>query len=173
MSPKHSSEAVWQAEARWIATMAGLLSSASFPTGDHAALRRMQPESPSAHAEIAAERLFVRVGLEPTRTERKRWLFVVHCLALINGRHDKDAITGRVLADIQYSEERLTRLLSADFRVVADVVPRLARLIGSKGVPIDWLSVSQLLLWTGRNETRADQARHWIARTYARAAAGS
>ena len=82
-----------------------------------------------------------------------------------------NSAAGRVLADISYSEERLNRLLSTDFEVVADVVPRLARLIGSKGVPIDWLPLGQLLRWTGRNETRADHARHRIARAYARAAA--
>ena len=171
MPPDNTGETPWQAEARWIAALAGRLGSPSFPTGDHAALRRMQPGDPSGRAQIAAERLFALAGLQPDGTDRRRWLFVIHCLALAGGRHDRDAAAGQVLADIHYSEERLTRLLSTDFEVVADVIPRLARLIGSKAVPIDWLPLGQLLCLTGRNETRADRARHRIARTYARAAA--
>ena len=171
MPPDNKSETPWQAEARWIATLAGYLGNSSFPTGEHAALRRMQPETPSGRAQIAAERLFALAGLQPDGKDRQRWWFVIHCLALAGGRHDKDAAAGRVLADIHYSEERLTRLLSTDFEVVADVIPRLARLIGSKGIAIDWLPLGQLLRWTGRNETMADHARQRIARTYARAAA--
>ena len=171
MPPDNNAETLWQAEARWVAAMAARLGSPSFSTGDHAALRRMQPGNPSGRAQIAAERLFALAGLQPDGKDRQRWLFVIHCLALAGGRHDKDATAGRVLSEIRYSEERLTRLLSTDFEVVADVIPRLARLIGSKGVPVDWLPLGQLLRWTGRDETRANYARHRIARTYARAAA--
>ena len=171
MSPDNNAETTWQAEARWITALAGCLGRPSFAAGDHAALRRMEPENPSGRSQIAAERLFAVASFQPDGRDRQRWLFVIHCLALAGGRHDMNSATGRVLADISYSEERLNRLLSTDFEVVADVVPRLARLIGSKGVPIDWLPLGQLLRWTGRNETRADHARHRIARAYARAAA--
>ncbi len=165
----HDLETPWAREARWVAALSGALAGSSIATGDHAALRRMDPQAPSGHALIAAERLFVRSDLRPEGADRKRWLLVLHCLGLAGGRHSREADAGRVLAGLGYSEERLTRLLSSDFAVVADVMPRLARLLGSKGSPIDWLPLAQILRWTGRSEDLADHARNRIARGYARA----
>ena len=164
-------ETPWAREVRWIAALSGVLSGATLATGDDAALRRMDPQAPSGHALIAAERLFVRSGLRPEGNDRKRWLLILHCLSLAGGRHARDADAGRVLVGLGYSEERLTRLLSSDFAVVANMTPRLARLLGSKGTPIDWLPLAQIMRWTDRNEDRADHARNRIARSYARAAA--
>ena len=62
----HNKEPVWKQEARWLAQIASRLANAGFPTGDHAALRRMDPQAPSSHAEIAAERLLASAGAEPT-----------------------------------------------------------------------------------------------------------
>ena len=167
----HDHEAPWIREARWVASLSGVLASAALAAGDRAALKRMDPRAPSGHALMAAERLFVRSGLRPEGADRQRWLFILHCLGLTDGRHARAADAGRVLAGIGYSEERLTRLLSSDFSVVSDIVPRLARLLGSKGMPIDWLPLAQVLRWTGRNEDLADHARNRIARSYARAVA--
>ena len=164
-------ELLWRTEARWVAMVAARLADPEFPTGEHAALRRMDPRAPSGRAEVAAERLFQIAGAQPEGNDRKRWLLIIHCLALARGRHAKDETTGRVLAELRYSEERLNRLFSSDFAVVADMMPRLARLLTAKGVPIDWLPLGRIIRWTGRNEDRADRARHYIARTYARAAA--
>ena len=165
----HDREPPWISEARWVGLLSGALAGSSIATGDHAALRRMDPQAPSGHALIAAERLFVRSDLRPEGDDRKRWLLILHCLGLAGGRHAREAETGRVLVEIRYSEERLTRLLSSDFAVVAGMTPRLARLLGSKGTPIDWLPLVQILRWTGLNEDRADPARNRIARSYARA----
>ena len=132
----------------------------------------MAPEAPSGHAEIAAERVFAAVNADPEGEDRRRWLLIVHCLALARGRHAPDTRAGRLLADMHYSEERLSRLLSSDFEVVADVLPRLARWLGSKGAAIDWLPLVRLARWTGRGEDGADRARHQIVRDYARAAGG-
>ena len=62
-------EPVWRTEARWLAAIAGRLADPGFPTGDHAALRRMAPDAPSGHAEIAAERS-VRGGERRSRWQR-------------------------------------------------------------------------------------------------------
>ena len=168
----HNEEPVWQQEARWLAKIASRLANDGFPTGDHAALRRMDPQALSSHAEIAAERLLVSAGAEPTgEADRKRWLLIIHCLALTRGQHTSDASTGEVLAQVQYSEERINRLLSSDFEVIADVLPRLARLLGAKRVAVDWLPLARIARWTGRDESRADQSRNRVARQYARAAA--
>ena len=111
----------------------------------------MDPQAPSSHAEIAAERLLASAGAEPTgEADRKRWLLIIHCLALTRGQHTPNVSTGTVLAQVQYSEERINRLLSSDFEVIADVLPRLARFLGAKGCghrlaalgshcPLDWM----------------------------------
>lgn len=163
-------EPLWLIEGRWVAGMAARLAEAGFPAGDHAALRRMDPRVPSGRTEVAAERLFGAMNADPMGDDRRRWLLIVQCLALARGRHAPETRTGRVLAELHYSEERLNRLLSSDFEVVADVLPRLARWLNSKGAPIDWLPLAQLARWTGRSEDRAERARHRIARDYARAA---
>ena len=172
----HNEEPVWKQEASWLAKIASRLANDGFPTGDHAALRRMDPQDPSSHAEIAAERLLASAGAEPTgETDRKRWLLIIHCLALTRGQHNSDASAGTVLAQVQYSEERINRLLSSDFEVIADVLPRLARFLGAKGTVIDWLPLARIARWTGRAENhaerRADQSRTRVAREYARATA--
>ena len=168
----HNKEPVWKQEARWLAQIASRLASAGFPTGDHAALRRMDPQAPSSHAEIAAERLLASAGAEPTgEADRKRWLLIIHCLALTRGQHTPNVSTGTVLAQVQYSEERINRLLSSDFEVIADVLPRLARFLGAKGAAIDWLPLARIARWTGCDESRADQSRNRVAREYARATA--
>ena len=164
-------EPLWRTEARWVAAVAARLADPGFPTGEHAVLRRMDPHAPAGRVEIAVERLFRSAGAEPDGRDRKRWLLIIHCLALARGRHAREETTGRVLAELRYSEERLNRLFSTDFEVVADMMPRLARLLGAKGSAIDWLPLARIIRWTERNEDRADQARLRIARTYARAAA--
>ena len=153
--------------------MAARLADPKCPTGDHAALRRMRPDAPDGRAQIAAERLLGRVNANPQGEDRRRWMLIMHCLALARGRHAPETRTGRVLTETHYSEERLSRLLSSDFEVIADVLPRLARWVGAKGAAIDWLPLAQLARWTGRDENRADRVRHQIARDYARAAANA
>lgn len=164
-------EPSWISEARWTASLASMLADNALATGDHSAIRRMDPLAPSVRALIAAERLFVRADLQPEGADHRRWLILLHCFGLAGGRHTRDVEAGRVLAELGYSEERLTRLLSSDFAVVADMMPRLARLVGSKGIMIDWLPLAQIIRWTGRNENLADHARDRIARSYARAVA--
>ena len=168
----HNEVPIWKQEAGWLAKIASRLANDGFPMGDYAALRRMNPQTPSSHAEIAAERLLASAGAAPTgEADRKRWLLIIHCLALTRGQHSHRASTGSVLAQVQYSEERINRLLSADFEVIADVLPRLARFLGAKGAAIDWLPLARIARWTGRAENRADQSRNRVAREYARATA--
>ena len=169
----HNEEPIWKQEERWLDKIASRLANDGFPTGDHAALRRMDPQAPSSHAEIATERLLASAGAEPKgELDRRRWLLIIHCLALVRGKHDDKAPTGKVLAQVQYSEERINRLLSSDIEVIADVLPRLARLLGAKGVAIDWLPLARIARWTGHNdESRVDRARAQVARDYARAVA--
>ncbi len=164
-------ESLWQMEARLVAAMAARLADPAFPTGDHAALRRMNPRAPDGMAEIAVERLLASTTVAPSGDDRRRWALIVHCLALARGRHERQAPIGRVLADSLYSESRLNLLLSADFDVLTDLLPRLARFLDTHNAAADWLPLVRIARWAGRCEDIADDQRLRIARDYARASA--
>jgi hypothetical protein len=95
-----------------IARLAGLLSGKAFSTGDHAALRRMDPASPGKAA-LALHRSLALAGVEAQGGD-SRWALIAHCLALARGRHDPKKKAGKVLRDMRFSEARLTQLLAAD-----------------------------------------------------------
>ena len=170
--PTDAPEPRWKREQRHIAAIAARLGSSSFPTGDHAALRRMQPAQPGGHAMIAAERLLHAAGVDPRSLgERERWTLAIHCLALAQGRHNPAIPFGKALADLHFSEPRLTRLLVDDYGLVADWMPRIARFLASQGAAADWVEPVRILLHTGTRHgaATADRARMQIARSYARA----
>ncbi len=169
--PETNGSSPWQDEARLLAATASRLADPAFPTGDHAALRRMNPRTPDAMAVIAVERLLAYSDIAFSREDRRRWVLIVHCLALVRGRHESEARTGRVLADSRYSESRLNLLLSADFDVVSNLLPRLARFLAARNAAADWLPLVRIARWAGRREDIADDQRLRIARDYARASA--
>ena len=171
--PETDGESLWQTEARLLATMAARLADPKFPTGDHAALRRMDPRAPDGMAEIAVERLLASASAAVAFSGegRRRWALIVHCLALARGRHEREAPIGRILANSLYSESRLNLLLSADFDVLTDLLPRLARFLDAHNAAADWLPLVRIARWTGCREDIADDERLRIARDYARAPA--
>jgi len=155
-----------------VAALAGRLSGSALPTGEHAALRRMDPAAPG-RAALTLYRLLADAGIDTSGPEsEKRWALVVHALALARGRHDRTRRIGAVLAEIGVSEARLNTLLAADFDVLLDLVPRLARRLDASGASADWLPLVRLVLSTGyaSQEEQADEARLTIARAFARAA---
>ncbi len=156
-----------------IARLAGELGRDDFPTGDHAALRRMDPRAPGRSA-IALHKLMVKTGV--AEQGQRRWALVIHCLALARGRHKNGREAprfraGAVLQQINVSEQRLNQLLAADEEVLFDLLPALARRLDSNGAAIDWTELALLILQTASD--KADNVRLAIAGAYARAAAGS
>ena len=151
-------------------TLGGLarrLSDPHFPTGDHAALRRMDPRAPGRSA-LALHRLMASVGLDVGGEMASRWGLVVHCLALARGAHSKDLRTGTVLHDLPLTELRLNQLLAADQEVMFDLLPSLARRLAAQGATIDWAPLAMLALYG--DQDIGDRSRLDIARAYARAA---
>lgn len=161
-----------EAEAPSLASQLGRLAAAlarpSFSTGDHAALRRMDPQRPD-RATVPLQRLLddCKVPLGDSTGQFHRWALIVHCLALARGRHDMTAPTGKTLDDLNVSEARLNQLLSADRDVLFDLLPRLARRLAAQNAAIDWRPLARIVL--ADDEDRADKARLEIARSYARA----
>lgn len=152
---------------RFIAALAGRLGDPNFPTGDHAALRRMDPRAPG-RAAIALHKLMADVGLDEAGEKAKRWALVIHCLALARGAHDKDKRTGAILHDLPLTELRLNQLLAADQDVLFDLLPSLARRLAAQGAAINWAPLAMLALYGDHDSS--DRHRLDIARAYARAA---
>lgn len=152
-----------------IARLAGLIGGARFPTGDRARLRRLHPASPDGSA-------FWRLLLEQVPDEERRgaesesrWAVLMQGMALMSGPvaspHRQGARLGAVLAELGYSELRLTRLLRArEPKDLAEHVPRLARFLAAKGSAIDWARFGLLIL--ARSEESAENHRRAIARDY-------
>lgn len=154
-----------------IASLAGQVRHAS--TGAQARLRRFDPITHPHAALFEAEAMLMTAGVQPLDArQRQRWALVLHCLALAQGRHDTraDADPGAVLARLRFSESRLRQLVEADERVLATLVPRLARRLATAGASVNWWPLADLLLHVGASneasQARADAARQRLIRRY-------
>ena len=153
-----------------VARLARRLRDPEFPTGDHAALRRLSPDGPELRHCVALYRLMEEVGISESDADRlRRWAAIVNALALCRGAHDPDRPCGAALAAMRFGEERLATLLAADRETLIDLLPRIARRLAAANKPMDWRPFARLLFEVGRNEARADNTRSRIAREYVRA----
>lgn len=154
-----------------IASLAGQVRHAS--TGALARLRRFDPITHPQAALFETETMLMAAGVQPHDAgQRQRWALVLHCLALAQGRHDTraDADPGAVLARLRVSESRLRQLVEADERVLATLVPRMARRLATAGASVNWWPLADLLLHVGvgheTSQARADAARQRLIRRY-------
>jgi hypothetical protein len=159
-----------------VASLAGQVRHAS--TGSLARLRRFHPLLDPQPALFDTERLLLAAQVQPRSVaEHARWALVLHCLALAQGRHDQrfDADPGAVLARLRFSEARLRQLVEADARVLAVLMPRLARRLAAAGATVNWWPLADLLLHAGQDDPnsqqRADAARQRLIRRYLNAQA--
>ena len=133
-------------------------------TGELARLRRMQPREP----EPALSMLYAVLGeqsLNGSLQQLQRWALIVHCLALVRGRHRNDAPGfGRVLQELNFGELRLQQLLRADLEQLFDLLPRVARRLAAQSAEANWWPIVTLVLNVGstadpqRSVTRAEKA---------------
>jgi hypothetical protein len=134
--------------------------------GDDAALRRMDPLAPD-RAAIVAYSLLADRGIPLDHVETvQRWCVLVHTLALARWAHDPSQSMGAALVAINFSEARLAQLLSADFALFADIVPRLARRLTAQQQRMDFAPLTRLLLSVDRYPDDAEKARLEIARSF-------
>ncbi len=103
----------------------------------------------------------------PTRDMMPRWQLVVHCLALVHGRHNVAVRTGEALAGIWYSEARLGQLLNGTYEELTLLLPRLARLLDQRQLMVNWCPLGELALYAGADERRAAVARAQLSRSFA------
>lgn len=146
--------------------------SAALDKGEQAALARLDPDAPRPHQVGALARALVLAGIAPDDWHAEtwhRWALIAHGMALAG--HDGSSRLGRQLAGHgdparAVSESRVTRFLTARGDAFRQQVPRLLRLMASRGVAPNWLDFGELILATDRDETHAETLRLRIAGGY-------
>ena len=97
-----------------------------------------------------------------------RWALIAHGMALAG--HDGGGRLGRQLANAGVAESRVTRLLTARGEAFRQLLPRVLRLMASKGVPPNWFELGELVLkedsLDADDAARAEQLRMRIAGPY-------
>ena len=156
-----------------VTDLAETIEAQEFERGDHAKLRRMNPEKPDT---APFWRLMSRQGM-PRNPDVRKWGLIIHGIALVShgtGLAHKPRIpVGRALYEGSgkrvpfYSEDRLAKLLSARGPTLHRLLARLFRML--EGCAFNWREMAWFILNEGYNEDRADQARVKIARAYYRA----
>lgn len=148
--------------------------------GDRAALRRLAFDAPDAPAfwRIAVTDLKnVLPEASPYREEQeRRWAAILGGLAEVAGAglHVPKRRLGEAAAEAKLHEMRLLKLLRAHGDALLELVRPLAHQLVSKGIPVDWADVAQLVLSDGRSDedrVRRDLARRYFSATQRQTAA--
>lgn len=115
--------------------------------GDRAALARLKPEALQPHQLAALARALTAAGLAPEQWHADiwpRWALIAHGMALAG--HDGKQKLGRQLAHAGVSESRVTKLLTSRGDAFTQLLPRVLRLMASKGVAPNWRELGELVL---------------------------
>lgn len=149
-------------------------------TGALARLRRFAPGTEAARSALfETESVLQQAGIDARGERRERWALVLHCLALVRGRHVRGEMyeAGAVLARLRVSEARMRQLVEADYDLLSALLPRLARRVAAAAAVLDWRPLADLALWTGvddpAGEARANTARRLIVGQYLKAQRGT
>lgn len=150
-----------------IAQMVAVVSSARFPAGDRASLRRHAPGRPPS---LAYHRFWPRwMNSEPPpEAQSQDWALILFGVAFGgNANHQRAKSLGTALAEAGYSDARLERLLAAEEQEVRrQAFARALRFLAAKNQSFDWVGATAWLLGSG--ETREKHARR-IATDFYRA----
>lgn len=139
--------------------------------GDRAALARLKPEALQPHQLAALARALTAAGLAPEQWHADtwpRWALIAHGMALAG--HDGKQKLGRQLAHAGVSESRVTKLLTSRGDAFTQLLPRVLRLMASKGVAPNWRELGELVLKESSslrsNQDDAEEIRLQIAGPY-------
>ena len=140
-------------------------------SGDRAALARLQPEAIQPHQLAALARALLKAGLAPEQWHADTWpcwALITHGMALAG--HDGKQPLGRQLQQAGVSESRVTKLLTSRGNAFTQLLPRVLRLLASKGVAPNWRELGELVLIEGsaqrRHQVKAEEMRLQIAGPY-------
>jgi len=133
--------------------------------GERAALARLDPDGELRPHQIAAlSTALIYADLEPDTWKAetwRRWALIAHGMALAG--HDSSLSLGQQLSQAGVSESRVTKLLTSRGDAFRQLLPRLLRLIASKGIAPNWKELGGLILNQERDEEKAEDIRLKIA----------
>jgi CRISPR system Cascade subunit CasB len=133
--------------------------------GQRAALARLDPDGELRPHQVAAlSRALIYAGIEPDTLKPeswRAWALIAHGMALAG--HDANQSLGRQLSSAGVSESRVTKLLTSRGVAFRQVLPRLLRLLASKGIAPNWHELGGLILNQARDEEKAEAIRLKIA----------
>lgn len=140
-------------------------------SGERAALARLKPEALQPHQLAALARALLAAGLSPELWHADtwpRWALIAHGIALAG--HDGKQKLGKQLAQAGVSESRVTKLLTSRGDAFTQSLPRVLRLLASKGVAPNWRELGNLVLKEGsgqrHHQAKAEEIRLQIAGPY-------
>ncbi len=132
--------------------------------GQKAALARMSPEAMRADQIGALARALHGAGINPDNWPAslwKRWAMIAHGIALAG--HDGEHALGTQLCNAGVSEARVTKLLTSRGDAFEQILPRVLRLMASRGIAPNWSELGTLILAEGRDEAKTEDLRLRIA----------
>lgn len=136
--------------------------------GERAALARLDPDGELRPHQIAAlSRALVYADFSPENWlpgTWHRWALIAHGMALAG--HDHSQKLGQQLSQSGVSESRVTKLLTARGDAFRQLLPRLLRLLASKGQAPNWFDLGGLILAQERDEEAAETIRLKIAGSF-------
>ncbi len=126
--------------------------------GEKAALARLDPDALQPHQLAALSRALLAAGLSPEQWHPDtwpRWALIAHGIALAG--HDGKQRLGVQLARAGVAESRVTKLLTSRGAAFKQLLPRLLRLLASKGVAPNWRELGELVLISDSGERSKQQ----------------
>jgi CRISPR system Cascade subunit CasB len=125
--------------------------------GERAALARLQADALKPHEIAALSRALLAAGLQPESWRADtwpRWALIAQGMALTG--HNSQGRLGRQMSEAGVSESRVSKLLTARGDAFRQLLPRVLRLMASKGVAPNWFELGELVLKAASTD-RADQ----------------
>lgn len=139
----------------------------SLDTGERAALARLDPDRLRPHQIGALAKALALADIDTSlwrEGDWSRWALIAQGMALAG--HDEKEHLGKQLFDAGVSESRVTRLLVSKGDAFRQQVPRLFRLMASRGCAPNWRELGMLILRVEQKDDRAERLRLRIAGDY-------
>jgi len=139
-------------------------------TGDIAELKRLNPADPCIPAfwklmvSCVGEEGIHLAGKNNRDEAEQQWAVVLSAIAHMQNQHRQGRKLGDALAEAEYSELRLTKLLRATGDTLRNLIRGMTLFLVSKGEPFDPLDLARLIFSDGK--PWSESFRRQIARSY-------
>ncbi|GEM_PF-2039636 len=133
--------------------------------GEIASLRRLNIEEPFSPEFWKYVVSYISPDRPLTAEEEKSWAAIISGMAkMVPFHHRKGRSLGKVLAENDFSEQRLLKLLRLQGQHLRAGIRRLAIFLSFRAEPFDWTTIAALLLT--QDSEKNEEIRRRIARDY-------